>query len=230
MSMRFKSMCAGLALAATFAVPAGATVVEHADVIIGGTTYRAFEESSNGRVWLDLDNFFSTAFTFNSMKAVLAGSDFHIATVAEMQSLGASMDGGAATFAHDVEIVGGNYPGGAHSHGLRAVMAGLFDDGGKGPEVGNAFRFDISTDLVLRLDFYGPDVPVAAIAEDYGIWVAGSRQSVPEPQSLALVLAGLAGWRLVGRRRAKLISSGTATVVMPSSAGTSITPGTAPAV
>ena len=120
--------------------PASAGVINSSDVLIGGNPYRTFQDTNTNLVWLDLDNFFDATSTYDSIVALLSGSGFHLASLAELQGLEASIPAIPANFASEVPIVGGNYAGSPHATGTRNLMWGIYEDGNPGRVVTHRVR------------------------------------------------------------------------------------------
>ena len=202
LSSTLLALAAAAALAAPGAASAG--VIEHADV----AGFRTFEDTTTGRVWLDLDNFWITtaqgaAQAFNSYNAFLAAAQaagFVWASVAEVQAL-------TATLPLSVPAVPGNVS--PEFLGYRAVMATEW--GGEwGPLLGLADIGSPTQQIVVAADpattfswvLSGVDVDFSSTGEDSpspingGLWayldsVAPPPGAVPEPGTLALLVAGL---------------------------------------
>ena len=86
-------------------IPMQASVVNVSDVTIGSSSYRAFQDTTTSLVWLDLDNFFASSETYNSISALLVGSDFHLATLRELQTLQASIPAVPANFLSEAAVI-----------------------------------------------------------------------------------------------------------------------------
>ena len=56
-----------LAVAALGALPAKAGIVNIANVSVNGSPYRAFQDTTTGLAWLDLDNLFFTDTTYTTL-------------------------------------------------------------------------------------------------------------------------------------------------------------------
>ena len=181
--------------------PVHATVIDKPDVVIGANSYRAFQDTTTGNVWLDLDNFFSKGYTYNGIVALLSGSDFHLATLPEMAALQASIPAVPGNFAAEVLIVGGNYPGSLYADGARSLMFGAYDDGDSAM-VSTFWRYDITAGPWSHTtDSISSDLPLSNLSADFGAWVIGPTQAIPEPETYALLLTGLGLLGFVARPR-----------------------------
>ena len=80
-----------ISLLLVFSLPASAGVVDTPDASFGGQTYQTFQDDTTSLYWLDLDNFWDDTSTYNSLIALLDGSGFHLATLAELTALQASI-------------------------------------------------------------------------------------------------------------------------------------------
>lgn len=183
-------------------MPVHATVIDSSNVVIGGHSYRTFQDTTTGNIWLDLDNFFSQGYTYNSINALFAGSDFHLGTLPEIALLQASIPAVPGSFAAEVAIVGGNYPGSPHADGTRSLMFGVYDDGDSAM-VSTFWRYDITAGPWSHtIDYIPSDLPLSNGSADLGAWVVGpSTHAIPEPETYAMMLAGLGLLGFAARRR-----------------------------
>ncbi|MBI5086156.1 MAG: PEP-CTERM sorting domain-containing protein [Acidobacteria bacterium] len=194
--------CAGLVCTA----PAAGAVIEYPNVTIGVGSYRAFQDTTTTRIWLDLDNLFFTAHTYDSVVALLSGSGYHLATLPEITALQASIPAIPANFPGEAVIVGGNYPGSPYAMGLRSLIWGIFEDGDPADGVSWTWKYDTDVDwninysVLARTSILRDAEPSA---QDLGAWIVSDGVAqIPEPSTLALMSLGLALVAARARRRA----------------------------
>lgn len=188
-------------------VAANAGVIDVPNVTIGGGSYRAFQDSTTGLTWLDLDNLFFTNHTYNTINALLDGSGFHLATFSELEGLQASIPAIPGNYASEASIIGANYPGSPFSTGSRDLAWGIYEDGN--PSDGVAYSWKYSNDSEWNVYESGVDQNLEirfanAQDQDLGAWIVGNSSPVPEPGTfglLGLSFVGAAAFRF-GRRRA----------------------------
>lgn len=177
------------------APPARGAVIDAPDVVLGGESYRAFVDTSTGRTWLDLDEFWDVEDTYASLTALLAGSGFHLATLPELLALQASLPADSGDFASEVLVVGGNYIGNPHPGDDRPLMWGVYEDGDASDGVSWSWRRPTETSWGFTANPVGVHDPLPLYEpfhQDLGAWVV---TDVPEPGAaplLGLVLAALA--------------------------------------
>jgi hypothetical protein len=185
-------------------MPVHATVIDTPDVVIGTNSFRTFQDVSTGKIWLDLDNFFGSSYSYNSVVTLLSGTQFHVATLSDMNALQASIPAVPANFAAEVVIVGGNYLGSPYANGTRSLMYGVYDDGGLGAPTYASDFFRYSTTTISwgqNIDSLRTDLPLSFLAPDVGVFVVGPTQPFPEPETYAMMLAGLGLLGFAARRR-----------------------------
>ena len=172
--------------AAALGAGAQAAVVNHADV--GGL--RTFQDTITGRVWLDQDNFFGM--TTNQMVSAANAAGFTFALRSDVDTLLSSLPLTGGEWSSYKAIMG-DAPN-------RELIWGSYDS--STPNAGWAYAYsgDQSWTFVDNTVGYN-DVPNAGSdAADMNIW-AYQTGAVPEPETYALMLAGLAAVGAVARRR-----------------------------
>lgn len=183
-----------LALVLVLVAPTYAGVVNHSDV--GG--YRAFQDTSSGLVWLDLDNFWGGT-TYNSLNALLSSSGFHIATTAELAGLQSSIPAVPANFASEVLVVGGNYVGHPTAGISRNLIWGIYEDGNAADGVSYSWKFDTDTNWNFSSNSVGVNDAFTSQNPDLGAFVVANAP-VPEPGTWLLFGLGATGLVLFRRR------------------------------
>jgi len=174
-----------------------AAVINIPDVTIGGNPYRAFQDTTTGLQWLDLDNFFFTSTTYDSLLPLLSGSGMHLATLSELNGLQASIPAIPANFAGEAVIVGGNYSGSPNATGSRDLIWGIYEDGDPTNGVSYSWKYgsdsgwNFATDIVSQSAVF-PDAN--STERDLGAWIVSTTtfSPVPEPGTMGIVLLGLA--------------------------------------
>jgi len=188
-----------VAISATIALcqAAHANVVNSADV----AALRTFQDSSTGRIWLDMDNFFdadaTSGITGNAMIAAAQAAGFTFATKSDVEQLlnTLPLDGGQWT--SYANVMGYGHP--------RQLIWGMYDDL-NGDPFGFAWAWSDSFSWS-----YADDVTSANAVQnegangavDMGIWAYKlASNDVPEPDMLALLGLGFLGLCAARRKRA----------------------------
>ena len=197
---KFSVLAAAFALSCSVSSFANAGVVNTANVGSQG----AFIDTTTGLTWLDLDNFWTTG-SYNTVKASLVGTGFHIATLSELLALEASMTG---SFAANAMIIGANYSG-KPGNGSRDLMWGVYDDGDADSNAGYGYKYAASgwNNYSNQIDQNSSLIGANLVAKDLGAWVVSDgvrATSVPEPASMLLLgaaMMGMFGARLKRNRK-----------------------------
>jgi hypothetical protein len=202
--MKSTIFCSCLVAILFATAPAKAGVIDVPDVTIGGSPYRAFQDTTTSLTWLDLDNFATSNETYNTIVTLLIGSGFHVATTAELLVLEASIPAVPANFSAEAPIVGGNYAGSPYLSGSRNLIWGLYDDGDP-TLISWAWKFDTDTTWQSTVDAFDPNSALSSVNaapdQDLGIWIVGTgSQSVPEPGTMFLFGLGAVGLAVARRR------------------------------
>jgi hypothetical protein len=188
-------------------VASNAAVIDVPNVTINSGSYRAFQDTTTGLTWLDLNNVFFTNHTYNTVNTLLAGSGFHLATLSELQALQASIPAVPANFAGEAPIIGANYAGSPFATGSRDLAWGIYEDGNALDGISYSWKYAGD----LSWNFTGNAVgqsnalmSVNSTDQDLGAWIVGNGSSaVPEPGTfglLGLSLVGAAAFRFRSRK------------------------------
>lgn len=177
-----------LVVLTALSAPASATVIEAADVVIGGNTFQTFQDTTTSLTWLDLDNFWDGASTYNSITSLLAGSGFHLATSSELAALQASIPAITSNFATDATITGGNLSNNPDI--ARNLMWGIYDDGNASDGVSWSWKFDYDTSWSFSYNVANTTTALSNYNPDLGAWVV-SDNTIPVSLPSAISLFGI---------------------------------------
>ncbi|WP_457350832.1 PEP-CTERM sorting domain-containing protein [Roseateles sp. P5_D6] len=182
--MTFSTKLLAVALTTVIGLGAGAAhagLVAHADV----NGYATFQDTTTGRVWLQLPDLFNMNYTAQVNTATAAG--FSVASLSDVDALWTSTPGSDWNALSSVI-------GGSSSRGL--MWGNYADVGASNP---NAYAYAYAG-TNGSWDHYNPNNTSAY--SDLGLWAYQTgAAALPEPASYALVGIALAGVGLAKRRR-----------------------------
>jgi hypothetical protein len=193
--MNFKALIAVCTLSLAGTVNAG--IINSANV--GSLT--TFQDTNTGRTWLDLNNFFDAAAnngtTGFDMISIAAASGFTIANRLDLNQLFSGLPLSGGQWSSYASIMGFGAP--------RSLIWGMYE-GSTSPNYPYAWAFNGDSQWNFGGNIDANTVVNAGIsgAVDMGLWAysTGSIVSaVPEPETYAMLLAGLGLMGGIARRR-----------------------------
>lgn len=199
--MKLKTLISACAL--LLAGTANAGVINSANV--GSLT--TFQDTNTGRIWLDLNNFYDAAAnngtTGFNMISIAAANGFTIANRQDLDQLFSGLPLAGGQWSFYASIMGFGAP--------RQLIWGMYD-GGSSPSYPFAWAWSNSSEWSFGGSTNAASVQNAGIsgAVDMGLWAyaTGSIVSpVPEPETYAMLLAGLGLMGGVARRRKQKLAN-----------------------
>ena len=190
MKITSKIVAASLAFSLAAALTTKATVIDVAPT--GGYGY--FQDTNTGRIWLDMNTFFSTS--YGSMLTTATGLGLTVADLADVQEL-----------LNSLPLTGGEWPSYSAIMGSapnRGLIWGGYDNGL--PNTTYDYAWSYSGDLSWNYDAVNHDYSVienfGQLEADMNIWAYREGSAIPDCSSTIVLLAlGAAG--LVELRRQK---------------------------
>ena len=176
-----------------------ATVVDSADV--GGL--HTFKDTSTGYIWLDMNNFYDSSATTGTtgydMIAAATSRGFTIATGAQVHQLLDSLPLTGEKWSSYAAVMGGINP--------RELIWGMYDNGDASSAI-FPWAWSFSTDTTWNIgstcctDANGVQNAGSDGNVDMGIWAVSA---VPEPETYAMLLAGLGLLGFAGLRNKTVV-------------------------
>ncbi len=192
-----KSAVIGLVFFASGYAKAG--LIESVDINLNGNDYSTYSDTISNFSWLDLDNWFQTGASFNSVTAELNGTGYQIATLEQINAmvLSAAFDGTQTNFDLLSTIMGG-------ITSPRGYIWGVYDD--LSINSGYAYMSVGATTMTslagAQSKAFNVDSYNSGIYDDLGFFVVSTQPrdqiDVPEPSTLAIFALGIMG--LAARR------------------------------
>lgn len=196
--MKFKKIFAIVACSLAISGTVDAAVIDSANV--GSLT--TFRDTNTGRIWLDMNNFFdataSVGTTGFDMIAIAKAHGFTIANAADLHQLLDSLPLTGGEWSSYAAVMGFGQP--------RNLIWGMYE-GGRSPNYPWAWSFSTDSHWNFDGDTEANHVQNDCCkgAVDMGIW-AYQAAPVPEPETYAMLLAGLGLISTMKRRQSRNLS------------------------
>jgi hypothetical protein len=185
---------------------ADAALIDSGSISFLGSTVGTFKDTSTGLTWLDLNSFYGwtsgpfSGESYNTWQSKLSGTDFHIATVADMAELVTNAPAVPAQWLSDATVMGA-------ATTPRQLIWGLFDDGTTGTYAAWEWKYSDDTSWNTSHDVYDKNSAVGNVNpsltdRDLGIWTVSNNviATVPVPSAILLFGPGLAGLAALRKR------------------------------